>query len=78
MGWAGAEGTIQHYHIQSGKLMHTVVEEGNQIFTVDYKADASQFVTAGKDHKVSLTRAAGVERCVADTHVTACVCVRVC
>lgn len=49
---ASAEGTVQHFHIQSGKCLHTVVEEGNQIFTVDYKQDASQFVTAGKDHMV--------------------------
>ena len=33
--------------------MHTIVEDGNQIYAVDYSSDAEQFATAGKDFKVT-------------------------
>jgi len=45
-----AVGAIQHWHVTSGKCLHTMVEENdNQIFALDYRPDGMQFATAGKD-----------------------------
>jgi len=46
------DGQIQHWHIKSGKCLHTITEKGNQLFCLDYFADGSQFATAGKDRLV--------------------------
>lgn len=46
------DGQISHWHIKSGKCLHTITESGNQIFCLDYFHDGSQFVTAGKDRIV--------------------------
>lgn len=51
---ANADGTVQHWHVTSGKKLHTIVEEGNQVFTVDYRSDGTSFATAGKDFKIRL------------------------
>jgi len=46
------DGQIHHWHVKSGKRLHTITERGNQIFCLDYFCDGSQFVTAGKDRFV--------------------------
>lgn len=47
-----AEGTAKHWHITSGRCMHTIEEPDNQLYCVDYKSDGSAFATAGKDRAV--------------------------
>ena len=51
---ANANGSIQHWHTTSGKLLHTIYNELNQYFSCDYNNDGSQFVTGGKDEKVRI------------------------
>lgn len=51
---ANADGTVQHWHVTSGKKLHTITEEGNQVFAVDYRSDGTRFATAGKDFKVRI------------------------
>ncbi|KAG8469846.1 hypothetical protein KFE25_006301 [Diacronema lutheri] len=51
---ANADGCIQHWHVTSGKCLHTIVEPDNQVFAIDYKADGSKFATAGKDYTVRI------------------------
>lgn len=46
------DGQICHWHIKSGKCLHTITERGNQLFCLDYYADGSQFATAGRDRLV--------------------------
>lgn len=46
------DGQILHWHIKSGKCLHTITESGNQIFCLDYFSDGSQFATAGRDRIV--------------------------
>lgn len=43
------DGQILHWHIKSGKCLHTITEKGNQLFCIDYFNDGSQFATAGRD-----------------------------
>lgn len=50
----GADGRITHWHTSSGKCLHEIVEEGNQLYCVDYVADGSQFATAGKKREVRI------------------------
>eukprot|EP00753_Platysulcus_tardus_P004272 PLAT12526.5.p2 GENE.PLAT12526.5~~PLAT12526.5.p2 ORF type:complete len:422 (+),score=231.27 PLAT12526.5:1739-3004(+) len=49
-----ADGTVQHWHVASGQMLHSVEEEDNQLFCVDYRRDAALFATAGKDYKVRI------------------------
>ena len=49
---ANADGSVSHWHITSGKCLHSTVEKNNQVLCIDYKSDGSQFATAGKDHTV--------------------------
>jgi WD40 repeat protein len=44
-----ANGALQHWHTTSGKLLHTIYDELNQLLTVDYKPDGTQFATGGSD-----------------------------
>ena len=44
-----ANGSLQHWHTTSGKLLHTIHDELNQLLTVDYKPDGTQFATGGSD-----------------------------
>lgn len=45
---SNAAGVVQHWHVTSGKLLHTTRSpEKNQIFCVDYRADGSAFAAAG-------------------------------
>jgi len=49
-----ALGNVVHWHMTSGKRLHTFKEENNQVFALDFKKDATQFATAGKDTAVRL------------------------
>ena len=49
---ANADGSVSHWHVTSGKCLHSTAEEGNQILCIDYNKDGSSFATAGKDHTV--------------------------
>lgn len=44
-----SNGKLQHWHTTSGKLLHTIHDELNQLFTVDYKPDGTAFATGGSD-----------------------------
>lgn len=46
---ANAAGTVQHWHLTSGKNLHTIEDPNNQVYALDYSEDGSKFVTAGKD-----------------------------
>ena len=47
-----ANGALQHWHTTSGKLLHTIHDELNQLFTCDYSPDGTQFLAGGKDQIV--------------------------
>lgn len=50
---ANAAGDVQHWHMTSGKCLHTMVEgDNNQVYALDYDKDGTRFVTAGKDTAV--------------------------
>merc|ERR1712232_1281471 len=40
---------VQHWHVKSGKCLHTIKEDKNPIFCLDYAEDGSTFCTAGRD-----------------------------
>ena len=47
-----AEGSLLHFHTTSGKLLHRIYDEFNQLLTADYKPDGTEFLTGGEDGKV--------------------------
>ena len=49
-----ADGTVSHWHVQSGKKIHSIQEEKNAINCVDYSFDYKNFITAGNDITVRL------------------------
>lgn len=49
---ANSDGTVQHWHVTSRKCLHTITETDNQVYALDYRADATAFATAGKDYAV--------------------------
>eukprot|EP00818_Percolomonas_sp_WS_P010092 CAMPEP_0117443020 /NCGR_PEP_ID=MMETSP0759-20121206/4470_1 /TAXON_ID=63605 /ORGANISM="Percolomonas cosmopolitus, Strain WS" /LENGTH=329 /DNA_ID=CAMNT_0005234963 /DNA_START=417 /DNA_END=1406 /DNA_ORIENTATION=+ len=49
---AGSGGIVQHWHITSGRCLHTITEPNNQVYAVDYRDDGKFFATAGKDAAV--------------------------
>lgn len=51
---ANAAGSVQHWHMTSGKCLHSFSDEDNQVYALDYNDEGSQFVTAGKDTKVRI------------------------
>ncbi|GBG64759.1 hypothetical protein CBR_g46716 [Chara braunii] len=44
-----AFGEIRHWHATSGKCLNRIVEEGNQIYTIEYRTNGQHFATAGRD-----------------------------
>eukprot|EP00981_Chlorochromonas_danica_P010926 scaffold3548_cov201-Ochromonas_danica.AAC.1 len=52
---SNAAGIVQHWHMTSGKCLHSMEEENkNQVYALDYDAEGARFVTAGKDTAVRL------------------------
>ena len=49
-----AVGAVQHWHVTSGKCLHTIEEENNQVYALDYRPDGLEFATGGKDATVRL------------------------
>jgi len=49
-----ADGSAQHWHVTSGKCLHTIKDPANQLYCVDYRRDGAMFATAGKDKTVRL------------------------
>jgi COMPASS component SWD3 len=49
---ANAAGSVQHWHMTSGKCLHSFEDEGNQVYALDYNDEGTKFVTAGKDTAV--------------------------
>ncbi|KAG5188926.1 WD40-repeat-containing domain protein [Tribonema minus] len=47
----GAGGTVQHWHMTSGKCLSTL-EADTQLYALDYRGDGGAFAAAGKDHTV--------------------------
>ena len=45
---ANSDGSVSHWHVTSGKCLHSIKDENNQLYCIDYKADGSVFATAGK------------------------------
>lgn len=44
-----ANGALQHWHTTSGKLLHTIYDEFNQLLGADYKPDGCMFASCGSD-----------------------------
>ncbi|KAL0228024.1 hypothetical protein RCL1_004167 [Eukaryota sp. TZLM3-RCL] len=44
-----ADGNVYHWHVTSSQLLHTINEQDNQVYALDYNRDGSMFATAGKD-----------------------------
>ena len=51
---SGADGQVYFWNLKSQKLVHRIVEEDNQIFTIDYDPLNFTLATAGKDAKIRL------------------------
>ena len=49
-----AVGAVQHWHVTSGKCLHTIEERDNQIYALDYRPDGIEFATGGKDATIRL------------------------
>jgi len=49
-----SDGSCQHWHVTSGKCLHTIHDEDNQLYCVDYRNDGAVFATAGKDKTVRI------------------------
>ena len=46
---SNAAGVVQHWHMTSGKCLHSLEDENNQVYAMDYNTEGSMFVTVGKD-----------------------------
>lgn len=49
---ANAAGAVQHWHMTSSKCLHSIVDQENQVYCLDYNEEGTQFATAGKDKTV--------------------------
>lgn len=49
---ANAAGVVQHWHVTSTKCLHTIEDQDNQFYALDYSPDGEQFCAAGKDYAV--------------------------
>jgi len=49
---ANADGTVCHWHVTSKKCLHTISEDKNQVYALDFRPDGSVFASAGKDYAV--------------------------
>ena len=48
-----SNGSVEHWHITSGKCLHAISNDQNQLYALDYRSDGAMFATAGKDQAVS-------------------------
>lgn len=49
---ANAAGSVQHWHMTSGKCLHSMEDEDNQVYALDYNDEGTCFVAGGKDKAV--------------------------
>lgn len=49
-----SSGSVQHWHITSGKCLHNITDNVNQLYACDYRSDGAMFATAGKDYHVRI------------------------
>ena len=49
---ANAAGAVQHWHMTSGKCLHTLEDDDNQVYALDYNEEGTHFATAGRDKAV--------------------------
>eukprot|EP00397_Hematodinium_sp_SG-2012_P039480 GEMP01043108.1.p1 GENE.GEMP01043108.1~~GEMP01043108.1.p1 ORF type:complete len:340 (+),score=59.31 GEMP01043108.1:121-1140(+) len=49
---AETDGLVKHWHVKSGKCLHSIKETMNSIFCLDYFADGTTFCTAGRDRNL--------------------------
>ncbi|OQR95769.1 hypothetical protein THRCLA_07583 [Thraustotheca clavata] len=47
-----SNGSVEHWHITSGKCLHAITDESNQLYALDYRPDGAFFTTSGKDHTI--------------------------
>jgi WD40 repeat protein len=69
---ANSDGTVKHWHVPSAKCLHTITEENNQVYALDYDLAGGRFATAGRDcqirvyddatKQVALTLASSLDR----------------
>lgn len=46
------DGSLNHWHITSKKLLHTLIESGNHIYSVDFNKTGEKFATGGLDAQI--------------------------
>ena len=49
-----SNGTIQQWHVISGKCLASTKEEMNELYCTDYNEDGTKFATSGKDGRVRI------------------------
>lgn len=49
-----ANGSLQHWHTTSGKLLHTIHDELNPLLGADFKHDGTMFASCGQDPVVKV------------------------
>ena len=49
-----SDGSLEHWHTTSGKRLHQIKDDINQLLAVDYKPDGMQFTCAGNDTVVRI------------------------
>ncbi|CAK4750739.1 unnamed protein product [Aphanomyces euteiches] len=47
-----SNGSIEHWHITSGKCLHAITDDTNQLYALDYSPDGATFAASGKDHAI--------------------------
>lgn len=45
-------GVIRHWHVPSRRCLHSIQQQANEVYCLDYAADGSLFAAAGKDANV--------------------------
>lgn len=50
----GAHGTVQHWHVTSGKCLNTFKDGDNQIYALDYLPSGDKFAIGGKEPTVKI------------------------
>eukprot|EP00656_Telonema_subtile_P013283 TRINITY_DN1673_c0_g1_i3.p1 TRINITY_DN1673_c0_g1~~TRINITY_DN1673_c0_g1_i3.p1 ORF type:complete len:370 (-),score=86.71 TRINITY_DN1673_c0_g1_i3:136-1245(-) len=48
------EGQIEHWHVTSQKKLNTITETSNQVFSLDYHPEGTNFVSVGSDAQVRI------------------------
>lgn len=49
-----SDGEVFHFHVVSQKTLHSIKEEDNEIFSLDFTAEGDKFATGGKDRIIRI------------------------